>query len=51
MEGPGAKLPISKGMTIEDIENNWADINSLEGAKYFANLNEEMGQVLSNLNS
>lgn len=51
MEGPGAKLPISKEMTIEDIESNFDAINNLEGAKYFANLNEEMGQVLSNLNS
>ncbi len=51
MEGPGYTKPLSEGMSIEDVRDNWDQANSLENAKYFGNLNEEMGKVLANLNT
>jgi 3-hydroxy-3-methylglutaryl CoA synthase/NAD(P)-dependent dehydrogenase (short-subunit alcohol dehydrogenase family)/putative sterol carrier protein len=47
MTGPGKIVKGETGMpTPEDIHANWKDINSMEGAKEYRELNEFLGDVL-----
>lgn len=49
MEGTGFAKPVDKGISIEDIRDNFAAVNSLENAKYHPNLQSENAAIMANI--
>ena len=49
MEGPGFAKPIDKGISIEDIRDNFQAVNSLENPKYHPNLQSENAAIMANV--
>jgi NAD(P)-dependent dehydrogenase (short-subunit alcohol dehydrogenase family) len=49
MEGTGFAKPVDKGISIEDIRDNFAAVNSLENAKYHPNLQSENAAIMANV--
>jgi NAD(P)-dependent dehydrogenase (short-subunit alcohol dehydrogenase family) len=46
MECPGYTQVVDKDITVEDIKNNFEEINSLENMKYYASLSEENVDIM-----
>ena len=49
MEGPGYQQAVTEPITVEDIKGNFEKINTLENAKYHANLSEENAAIMANI--
>ena len=49
MEGPGYQQAVTEPITVEDIKGNFEKVNTLEGAKYHANLSEENAAIMANI--
>jgi len=49
MECPGYTQPVDKEITVDDIKNNFASINSIENMKYYASLSDENVDIMAKI--